>query len=818
MLRGENMSCEQHVKGIILDKIRTTKGYPNRQDVKSKEDIAWYAENSYKFFDPKLKMLLDKATKTMTKENLGKPDFTIDTPEFYIVIETKGLENGKKHSRFENVTSYINPEAKSNDEIYDVNLIKQRKCAIDEALYYATFLNTEKHVIAIGASGTYDDNSFRLTAFFLPKGKMLSDLRIIEDGGINDTFNTVEGYRRIVYKSLGYEEKLYRVIYEDLRIYADKMAKFLNTNGVDENDRLGLVSAIALALTNKESDLYKKVESGNKLEITPDEVKNALLSETKPVGLIIKDELPTEKRNILKSYFLALLNKPILVRNVKIKEGKEINTDVYFEDYRGKTDKILSRLTYSLFKYIVKVYDVYQSSNIDVMGSFYSLFLQYVKADVKKGVVLTPKHITELFCDLAEYYLQEKLSYRTRVLDICTGSGGFLIAALNRICQNIDNDLSLNENKKNEYKEKARKRSLIGIESKDSMFVLAYANMRFHHDGKSLLYFGSSLREDNMPLDDDDKTFEQIVAGWYTGEEDLTLEEKIEVSGPDVGMINPPYEEDVFEFIDSMLYYLRKDGIGIAIVPINTQCTNSEVTEKKNKVLKNNTLLASILMPPTLFKRVRGSGAATSTCILVFKAHKPHKEFIDNGGLTYLADWSNDGFKFIPKHGRFEEDDKWYDSEKGYRKLYLEDIKNNHAEKDYILSSNYHKDIKEEDANKSIKKPIHKFVKTVETEKKDKKGKVIYRKKRIEKKNEKGEIQYDKRGNPKYIFIEEKDENGNLIPEVDKKEVYANEDWNILDYVKTDYSELQTDDFIKTMLDYNLFLYMNDNGVDTNDE
>lgn len=44
-------------------------------------------------------------------------------------------------------------------------------------------------------------------------------------------------------------------------------------------------------------------------------------------------------------------------------------------------------------------------------------------------------------------------------------------------------------------------------------------------------------------------------------------------------------------------------------------------------------------------------------------------------------------------------------------------------------------------------------------------------------------------------------------------------DWNILDYVKTDYHELTNADFIKTMRNYKLFQYMLNNNMlfsDTN--
>ena len=756
---------------------------------------------------------MQNASKSMNGNNAGTPDFMVDTPNFYIVVEAKGIEksNKHKHSRYTDVRTYIKPNATRNDDVYDVKVVQNRECAIDETLYYATFLNREKDVIAIAISGTEKDEDFRFTSFLLPKGEKLSKITLIEDGGIDGTFNTVEDYQREIWKAYGFEEKLYRSLYEELRKYADSTAKFLNTNGIDENDRLGLVSAIILALTNKNSYLYAQMSKKDFLEVNPDAIKSALLSEARPIGIIIEDQLPPEKFNILKTYFDALLVKPILINRIKIKDAKEVNAKPYFEVGKPSINTIISRLTYSLNEHVVKLYEKYQNK-IDIMGSFYSLFLQYTKADVKKGVVLTPKHITELFCDLAEYYLGEKLSEKTKILDICTGSGGFLIAALNRININIDNNLALSLKQKDEYKAKARKTCLLGIEKKDTMFILAYANMRFHKDGRSSLYHGSSLYNDFEKLANN-QTFEEIIANQYTGNENISNAEKVKLCGPDVGMINPPYEEDVFEFIDSMLRYLRKGGIGIAIVPINTQSTNNEVTEKKNQLLEKHTLLASIVMPPDLFQGVRGSGAAIATCILVFKAHCPHKDFIDNGKLSYLADWSIDGFKLVPKHGRFEQNDMWYNPENGYKRLYLEDLKSQCGEKEFILSSDYKKDIHNTSSIKSIRKPIHKFCHKEEKIKKDKKGNIIYKTTIVQRQDKNGNLLFKKDGKPNNIKIIDKDELGNPIPDKDVKEIYVNEDWNILDYVKTDYNELSEDDFIKTMLDYNLFLYMKENNL-----
>ena len=51
------------------------------------------------------------------------------------------------------------------------------------------------------------------------------------------------------------------------------------------------------------------------------------------------------------------------------------------------------------------------------------------------------------------------------------------------------------------------------------------------------------------------------------------------------------------------------------------------------------------------------------------------------------------------------------------------------------------------------------------------------------------------------------------IQETKKEIIYDNEDWNILNYVKTDYHELSNNDFIKTIRNYKLFQYMLQNNM-----
>lgn len=61
----------------------------------------------------------------------------------------------------------------------------------------------------------------------------------------------------------------------------------------------------------------------------------------------------------------------------------------------------------------------------DILGHFYGEFLKYTGGDKKAlGIVLTPRHITELFALIAN------VNKKSTVLDICAGTGGFLVSAM----------------------------------------------------------------------------------------------------------------------------------------------------------------------------------------------------------------------------------------------------------------------------------------------------------------------------------------------------------------------------------------------------
>ena len=93
------------------------------------------------------------------------------------------------------------------------------------------------------------------------------------------------------------------------------------------------------------------------------------------------------------------------------------------EEYpRGILYELIKMLNDKVWPFISIYHD------FDVVGQFYGEFLKYTGGDKKAlGIVLTPRHITELFAQLAN------VRKDSSVLDICAGTGGFLVSAMHQM-------------------------------------------------------------------------------------------------------------------------------------------------------------------------------------------------------------------------------------------------------------------------------------------------------------------------------------------------------------------------------------------------
>lgn len=645
--------AEEITKGITIRRLISL-GYPQAQDTKE-NGIIWYKEDSYNKYDKYLAEAFSCASKSLSGKTKGTPDFTIrcDSEDLIVVIECK--EDISNHQTVDNLDDYKNGLGGKED-------IK-RYC-INGALHYASYINKNNDVIALAISGT-DENNMRVTSFVLPKGGSICDIKLLEDGDIFNTVMPIFAYVKIVNEKLGRHQEESKQIFDELSAYAISCAKFLRANGISAKDRAGFISAIVLALTNEDSALYTLVKSSLERNPFVDLVNKDAIKQLKNSLEDIwdnKDKIPKVKRDSLKEYYDKLLTKSLL-------NPPEGMNNKYFK----YGNNVLTACLFSIYTNIVVLLKPH--TDLDIMGTFYTVFLKYASGDAKdKGIVLTPKHITDLFCDIAEHFLGQKLDDTTIVLDICCGTGAFLISALNKMDSNI-NSMLISDVEKTNKKEAARRHCLIGVDSEPEMFALAYANMRFHGDGKSNLYSCSSLIKDSA-------TKKGIAGKHPITNENICLADELkhetfynEHSNQyeirdrqiDVGMINPPYSlsssksdadkskkqsgQSELDFIYSMLSYLKKGGIGIAIVPVS--CASNKGEKMRKNILKEHTLLACMSMPKQLFQN---SKVGTTTCIMVFRAHIPHSE---SDKVVFLSRWQDDGFVTVPHSGRYDKNGDW---------------------------------------------------------------------------------------------------------------------------------------------------------------
>ena len=530
-------ASEETTKGLVADKLKEIVGYPTAQNI-SVDGIMWLKEDSYKStsFDW-LSGVFATASKKQTLVSKGTPDYIVTKENSNVIVVIECKADARNHSVFTDIKDYKTAGygTPAETEAY----------AINGALWYATFLNDKYDVVAIGVSGQSKE-SCKVSSFVLPKGGKITDIEILEDGFIDDAIVSISQYEKDIDIALDRFAGTEAAVKKELRRYTLTCANFLRSNGIEDNSKAGFVSAIILGLTNHESKLYKDTKSaidaknatkakklisdplgGNSVKM----LKASLYGDGNEYdddyirGIWDIDKIPRGKRTSLKKFYDQLLSKDELLRAPK-------------GDYKDFPygDTVLSRCIYSLYENVIEVLEKY--TGIDVMGEFYTTFLRFTKGNAKeKGIVLTPKHITELFCDIAEYYSDKKFDEHTRIIDICCGTGAFLISALARIKQNVWVQKISEADKVKKYAD-AQANSLIGVENDPSMYALAYANMRFHGDGKSNLFNCSSLLIDSYaPVDDSGKT--------YLNESKIPLHEALQSFGDiDVAMINPPYSLD----------------------------------------------------------------------------------------------------------------------------------------------------------------------------------------------------------------------------------------------------------------------------------
>ncbi|SKG54202.1 type I restriction-modification system methyltransferase subunit [Mycobacteroides abscessus subsp. massiliense] len=488
----------------------------------------------------------------------------------------------------------------SKNRLASPSLDKPVEYALDGALHYARALSKEYHVVAIGSAGE-TKREWKVATYLHAKGAAESvELKARSSAAINKIVSWND-YR----DAFTYDPAVKRKRIEDLMAVSRSMHNFMRDYAkLAENEKPLLVSGTLIALMNP---VFRMSYSEHKA----DKLQAAWLS---AITEQIEDaDIPRAKKNNITQPYSGIAVHPELGRP----------TPKY---PKGPLHELIRLLDHE----VMPLMDVYH--DYDVVGQFYGEFLKYTGGDKKSlGIVLTPRHITDLFSRLAQ------VSKDDVVVDICAGTGGFLIAAMARMLGQC-----VTENERLDVK----RNRLIGVEHQPNMYTLAASNMLLRGDGKANLYQGSCFDTPNVNA---------IKNHHRDGEPDGSLR-------PNIGMLNPPYSQKgeglhELDFVTTMLDVLAPGGLGFAIIPVS--CATG--TYGKENLLQSHRLEAVMSMPPELFSPV-----GVVTCVMVFRAHTPHANTPDF--KTWFGYWREDGFIKTKHMGRIDAGgwesirDHWVDS------------------------------------------------------------------------------------------------------------------------------------------------------------
>lgn len=560
---------ERKTENIVRDELRAHGYYDPAADVQVEEQ---------KSNIEAVKRLLKVASKS-GGGGAGAPEFIISAPsasDFLIIVECKADVRDHASGSVELILSGL-PSAETDE----ARAKRVQRFAVDGALHYAKALSREFNVIALGVSGETKKGA-TFSTYLWPKGGVKPKGLSAKGGAQLDKIIPWTDY----IENATFDPAVQRMRFDELMAFASDLHEFMRDHAkLTESEKPLLVSGTLIALRNRAFSASYGLHAPAQLQkewmrVIQDEIQRA--------------EIPQAKKDNMTQPYSSIAVHPELGKATKAYP-------------KGPLHELIDRLNSKVWPFISVYHD------FDVVGQFYGEFLKYTGGDKKAlGIVLTPRHVTEVFALLAN------VTKDSKVLDICAGTGGFLISAMHQMFKSAVTD---------EDRERIRKHGLVGVEQQPNMFALAASNMILRGDGKANLYQGSCFDE--------------------------AITKEIKGHGCDVGMVNPPYSQsdsDLHElkFVKHMLDCLKPGGIGIAIVPMSCALSANSL---RAEILKEHTVEAVMSMPDELFYPV-----GVITCVMVFTAHKKHA--VENR-KSWFGHWKRDGYEKTKHRGRVDLQESW---------------------------------------------------------------------------------------------------------------------------------------------------------------
>lgn len=569
---------EDHVNDWI-------KGQFDQLKLRNQKD--YYTESAIPDF---LKEALKGRAKTENKTNFGKPDFSLTKYKIPVVIEAKL-----------GVKKLI---SKTKDSIkFDAKSVCNY--AVNGALYYATGIiasNKYKEAIAIGISGDSDD-SIGIQVFYV-YGSGENSFKLIENVTTLDFLQNDQAFNEFYKDAVLTEEEKHEILINSqaqLQKYAKSLNKLMHNHHITAPQRVLYVSGMLLSMQEILDINGKKIKNG----LTPQSLEGIQSLKSRD-GVVIVNQIeeflvargiPEDKWKLMKSSFQEISKD--IQRDELTELDKEVSK-LISESEASATKQIFTFIYYNIFLSIDAM-----AGHLDIMGEMYSEFLKYALGDGKEiGIVLTPPYITKMMATILN------VNNHSRVMDLATGSAGFLISAMEIMIQDVEQKYGKKTSSAEDRIKELKRSQLLGIELNAEMYTLAATNMILRGDGNANIQKGNAF---NRPIE----LYNNFKAN--------------------VLLLNPPFsfKENGMPFIAFGLDKMEKNGLGAII--IQDSAGSGKAIATNQSILKKHTLVASIKMPVDLFLPMAG----VQTSIYIFEAHKPH----DYDQTVKFIDFRNDGYK-----------------------------------------------------------------------------------------------------------------------------------------------------------------------------
>lgn len=332
---------------------------------------------------------------------------------------------------------------------------------------------------------------------------------------------------------------------------ADEINRLLRESSINDRDRPSVVGACMLALWKSKGTLRKD-----------------------PHNILADINRACEQ-----AFWTA--GKPILAKSLHVDEANE-----KLAVKARRIISILERLNVAVL-----------TAEHDYLGQLYETFFQYAGGNTI-GQYFTPRHIADFCADLLE------VTQNDVVLDPACGTGGFLIAAMNRIQR--EHKLSRMQ------MVKIVEKRLIGFDAEPVTAALCVANMILRGDGSSSVHRGDAFTTEEFP-----------------------------VGGASTVLMNPPYPHKKTDapperFVERALEGLSHGGRMAVIIPLSL-LVKSDKKRWRQSIIEKHTVDAAIKLPDELFQPY----AQPYTVVLYLTKGVPHPK----GKPVFFARIENDGYR-----------------------------------------------------------------------------------------------------------------------------------------------------------------------------